>query len=531
MDRDPAPRQRRSSVPSTGQGPTGFPGILFPSGPVPEECETREPEFFADLNLDRIVAAITAGKEEYDLTGFFHMPLGDVDDVAFRQEIMRDLEHPRLIDDLGVFAETMRAVRVHLARAGQVTHRAEKQRWFVDAAVLYGDGVVRLIEDLKRAAVASRGLSAFRNHAARYVDTDRFRSLIAEAKRVKADLGAVRYRLGIFPLRVEVGLLDGGPDYGAEINTLFARFRQGGVEPYAFAAPDAEVLTKVDAMILDRVAEMHPEAFARLAAFHAEHGDFPEPAILAFDREIQFYIACREYVERFRQAGLHFCYPSIGGDRKESRSRGGFDLALAEMLLAEHRAVVGNDFDLAGIERILVVTGPNQGGKTSFARAFGQTHYLASLGCPVPGEQAHLLLCDRVFTHFEREEDVADLSGRLKDDLTRIHAILERATPRSLVVINDIFSSTTLRDATALSRKVAGHLIERDLLCVWVTFIDELAGLGEETVSMVAGPNRDQSTERAYQVVRGPADGLACALSVAEKHRLSRDAIEQRLKS
>jgi len=531
MDRDqPAPRQRRSSVPSTGPGPAAFAGILFPGGPVPEEREVREPEFFADLNLDRIVAAITAGKEEYNLTGLFHMPLGDVDGVAFRQEIMRDLDHAPLIDDLGAFAETMRAVRAHLARAAQATHRAEKQRWFVDAAELYGDGVVRLVGDLKRAPVASRGLSAFRDHAAGYVGSDRFRSLISEAKRVKANLGAIRYRLGVFPLRVEVGSFDGESDYGAEIGALFERFRQGDVEAYAFAAPDADVLTKVDAMILDRVAEMHPEAFVRLAAFHAEHEDFPDPAVLAFDREIQFYVACREYIDRFRQAGLSFCYPSISGGRKESRSRGGFDLALAEMLLAEHRAVVCNDFDLGGTERILVVTGPNRGGKTSFARAFGQIHYLASLGCPVPGEEAHLPLCDRVFTYFEREEDVADLSGRLKEDLTRIHAILDRATPQSLVVINEIFSSTTLRDATILSRKIARHLIERDLLCVWVTFIDELTELGEETVSMVAGPNPDQSSERAYRVVRRPADGLAYALSVAEKHRLDRNAIEKRLK-
>jgi hypothetical protein len=259
MDRDPAPRQRRSSVPSTGRGVTAFPGILFPSAPAIAEREAREPEFFADLNLDRIVAAITAGKEDYDLTGFFHMPLGDADDVVFRQEIIRDLENPRLIDDLEAFAETMRAVRAHLARVGQVTHRAGKQRWFVDAAELYGDGVVRLVDDLKRAAVASRGLSMFRDHAALYVASDRFRRLISEAKRVKADLGAVRYRLGIFPLRVEVAPFDGGPDYGEEIDDLFARFRQGDVEPYVFVTPDADVLNKVDVMILDRVAEMNPE--------------------------------------------------------------------------------------------------------------------------------------------------------------------------------------------------------------------------------------------------------------------------------
>jgi DNA mismatch repair ATPase MutS len=276
---------------------------------------------------------------------------------------------------------------------------------------------------------------------------------------------------------------------------------------------------------------MHPDVFARLATFHAEHEDFPDPAILVFDREIQFYLACRDYVERFRRAGLSFCYPSVGGDGKETSSRDAFDLALAETLLAEDRAVTGNDFELAGAERILVVTGPNQGGKTSFARAFGQMHYLASLGCPVPGREARLPLCDRIFTHFEREEDVADLSGKLKDDLTRIHAVLDRATPRSLVVVNEIFSSTTLRDATVLSRRIAERLLQRDLLCVWVTFIEELATLGEQTVSMAVAVDPDKPTERTYRIVRRPADGLAYALSIAEKHRLTREAIERRFKS
>jgi DNA mismatch repair protein MutS len=290
-------------------------------------------------------------------------------------------------------------------------------------------------------------------------------------------------------------------------------------------------MTNVGARILTLVARLFREEFAALAEYCRQYTGFTDPMIDQFDRELQFYQAYLDYAAPLREAGLSFCYPDLSATSKEVFGRDTFDLALAAKLTATGTTVVTNEFRLTGPERVMVVSGPNQGGKTTFARTFGQLHHLASAGCPVPGSSARLLVFDKILTHFGREEDIANETGKLEDDLLRIQRALLTATPSSIVIMNEIFASTTVSDARLLGDKVLTKVIDLDLLCLYVTFVDELASRGPTVVSMASTVVPGNPAERTYKVVRKPADGLAYALAIADKHGVTYEQLKGRLGS
>ena len=505
-----------------------FFSILYPQDGLPQET-AAQPDCFPDLNLDQVVEAITAPKAEYDLKPFFWTPLRDVETVRYRQAVMRDLEQPDLLARVEAFAEDMRRVRRYLALAQKLDFVYHRKGWFLEAALLYGDTVTKLARHLAEASLASQGLQAFRDYLTRYVQSPAFRTLTAEAREVKQALAEVRYAIIIESGKFRVRRYAGEADYSVEVEKTFEKFKQQDAEDYGVTFRERSGTSHIEAKILEFVAALYPEPFAALDRFCDRHASFIDATVQTFEREVQFYVAYLEFIADFKQAGWPFCYPEVSTTSKEEFVEQGFDLALAHVLRQRGGTLVCNDFTLSGPERILVVTGPNQGGKTTFARMVGQLHYLASLGCPVPGRKARLFLPDRIFTHFEQEEDITNLRSRLEDDLVRIREALAQATPDSLFILNEIFSSTTLQDALFLSREIMARLLDLDVLGVWVTFLDELASLGEETVSMVALVDPQDPTVRTFKIVRKPADGLAYALSLARKHGLTYEQIKERI--
>lgn len=507
-----------------------YPSVLFRTGADRPAPGGREwPDFFSDLHLDQVFEAAARGREQYDLQPFFCSPLEDVEAIVYRQEVFEDIARADVSSAIRSFAQAMRTVRGDLEQDHKLYYDRQKQRWFLDAVLVYCGAVSELWGGLARAGVSSRGLRAMLEYLGQYRASEPFVELQAEAAALREDLSRVTYAVQIKGSTVTVRRYADEEDYSAQVERTFRRFREADAKDYRVQFAEPAEMDHVEARILDLVADLYPEVFSALAAFRARGRDFVDEAVATFDREVQFYLAISDLIEPLRRVGLAFCRPELADADNPLYGRAAFDIALAAKL--EGRGVVRNDWEMTGEERIFVVSGPNQGGKTTFTRAFGQMHYLAKLGCPVPAAAARLLLYDRLFTHFERQEQVLMRTGKLEDDLLRMRAILERATARSIVLINEMLASTTLRDGIQLGTAIMEEIRRRGSVCIWVTFIEELARDGEVVVSLVSQVAEGASHARTYRVERRPPGGVAYALSLAERYGLTYEALKERIRS
>lgn len=528
-----AARLVETATPDPAAGPSPqvrFGSILFADQQAREE-EVPQPDYFVDLSLDQIIAGAIEGRDHYRLATFFHRPLSSLEDVGFRQAVVSDLQREEQHAAVSAFAAAMQQMRDRLARADKHRHHLQKQASLIEAACAYCDGLAQFEADMNAHPPQSQGMGLWRTYLAAHLAAEPFQTMRARAHDVLDALAGVRFTIMIRDLHVRIDPFDGQADYGAMIAESYARFAQGGEGAFSFRSEGGDELNYIEGRILDEVARAFPEPFGALKSFVTDYGlHFYDDLVASFDREIQFYIAYLDWIAPLRDGGLAFCLPEVI-EAKDVHADDCFDLSLARKLMGSGETVVPNSFRLEGRERIFIVSGPNQGGKTTFARQFGQLHHIACLGLPVPGRSAQLHLFDRIFTHFERREIAASPNGKLQDELVRMHAILDAARPESIIIMNELFASTTFRDAKMLSEKVTARLVELDLLCVWVSFIDGLSELSDTMVSMVSGVDPEDPTRRTYRVERREADGLAYARAIARKYGLTRQQIEERLKS
>lgn len=515
-----------------------YTSCLFPTRESePKTYPSEMPEYFKDLNLDQIVEGATKDYSAFDIRKHYYQLLGDIETLVYRQEAMADLMRPEALAAVRSLCDTVVAVSRLLPKLasslrgeGPMENNAMTKGAFLNAAIKYIVALQTFSETAQALSLRSNALRGFLDYIAGLFATPAWKEFLTHASRVRSAFDEAKYCLLIKNSAIRLRKYEGQEDEGEYVARLFGKFAQEEAKDYRQKLNEAAIAYHVESALLEQLVKMYPDEFRDLTELCGKHSRFLDATVERFALEAQFYLSYIAYISPVCEKGLRFCQPVFVKRDESERVTEGFDLALARSRLAAEPPVT-NGFTLDPPERVIVVTGPNQGGKTTFARGLGQTHHLAMLGLFVPGTTARLQPVSKILTHFEKEEDVENGAGKLMDDLKRVKPMLESADENSLFIINEIFASTTLDDATRISRDLMKRLIAIGARAIWVTFIDELAAYGKETVSMMSTVESEESERRTFRIERRAADGLAYAMYIAKKHALTYEQLRGRIQA
>jgi hypothetical protein len=194
--------------------------------------------------------------------------------------------------------------------------------------------------------------------------------------------------------------------------------------------------------------------------------------------ELGFYLGCLNLRDRLTAKGQQVCFPEPAGPAPASAgharlsARGLYDASLA-LSLGDTRAV-GNDMDADG-KQLIMVTGANQGGKSTFLRGAGLAQLMMQAGMFVAAESFTASISTRIFTHFKREEDATMEKGKLDEEVDRMSGIVGQITAGCLLLCNESFGSTNEREGSEIARQVIRALAEAGIRVIFVTHLYDLA--------------------------------------------------------
>ena len=188
--------------------------------------------------------------------------------------------------------------------------------------------------------------------------------------------------------------------------------------------------------------------------------------------ELAFYVGCLNLSERLAILGEPISFPRVVDARERRHSFTGlYDACLA---LTMGQKVVGNDVN-ADEKEVFLITGANQGGKSTFLRSIGLAQLMMQAGMFVPAESFRANLCVGLHTHFKREEDTTMESGKLDEELGRMSEIVDSLTPNAMVLFNESFAATNEREGSEIARQIVTALVEGNVKVFFVTHLYELA--------------------------------------------------------
>ncbi|MBQ8799501.1 MAG: hypothetical protein IJZ55_08050 [Lachnospiraceae bacterium] len=495
------------------------------------------PDFFLDLNLNQIVKELQNNADEYDIRKMFFRLPKDFETVCYRQEIYREIRGKHLEKQFDLFSRKMRETRQYLERHKGAEQKQQYQMYWFNAVSEFTDGVDLLRETLVEAKPESKGLAGLLTFVEELCGTSVWEECRKEKEKIKGMLSGLQFELSMDGTNLKVRARQREEYYFDHLKKLFPqkfseRTNADGIPyDYLIASPfvNNEQLGYLETEILRMYRKSRPEFFKALEQFYKKFDKMIEVEVYRIEEELQYYLTFSMFQKDMEAHGCVFSEPKVQKDGSAFVAHELYDLALARKNRWADLEVVSNSVQYREGERFFIVTGPNQGGKTTFARSLGQLVYFAMMGFTVPAESAVLPFFDNLLTHFSVEESLESGRGKLKEELVRLKPMMQEIEGNSFVVLNELFTTAATYDAFVMGQKVIRHFADQGCLGVYVTHIAELTKAGNDVVSLVALADEQDHKKRTFRVVRKEAEGIGYAGDIVDKHRLGYDELCKRL--
>lgn len=464
-------------------------------------------DLIADLGLDVLLEVMAgADKTARKITATVLLnPLTDPEMVVYRQQVLADC----------LAAPDMAAGLYQLAR-DTIEGERHIDRWFFlrrPEPLLH-----RSVSVLAMLLERLRAMRAFALEHAHRVHSPAFRTLFAMLERELSDdyLAEVEHR--IQQLRMATGMLISARlgNQNESIDLVLrdlpeqrrAMFRRPVVKKpsYSYTIPDRdEASTQALSDIRDRVTDEAANAAAQSA-------DHVLSFFAALRDELSFYLAAMRLHGALTELGVPVSLPQAHPVSPPTHAATG--LADPALALTSRSAPVGNDLDAAG-KQLVVITGANRGGKSTFLRAVGIAALMTGAGLFVAAQRFTTSLHSGVFCHYRREEDVQLRSGKLDEELRRMQAIAAAITPGALLLCNESFSATNEAEGSELARQVVAAFTDVAVTVCYVTHLYHFA----HTVAVSGTPpavflraERGEDGQRPFTLL--PGDPLPTSYGV-----------------
>lgn len=219
--------------------------------------------------------------------------------------------------------------------------------------------------------------------------------------------------------------------------------------------------------------------------------------------ELGFYIGCINLNDKLSIIKEPICFPNLTENEKSNLCFDElYDICLA---LTVNHGIVGNSLN-AKEKDLMIITGANQGGKSTYLRSIGLAILMSHCGMFVPAQSFSSTIYNGLFTHFRKEEDTTMNSGKLDEELSRMNAIINYIKPNSLILFNESFAATNEKEGSEIAGQITNALLESGIKVIFVTHFYEFSKTFYNknlcnAVFMRA--DRQKNGKRTFKIVEG----------------------------